>query len=423
MATLHSTQSHRVSLEQSDPAVFDIIQREEARQESNLELIASENVASLAVRQAMGSVLTDKYAEGYPGKRYYGGCEVVDEVEELAIARVCELYGANFANVQPHSGAQANMAVYFAFMKPGDTLMAMNLAHGGHLTHGSPVNFSGHLYNIAPYGVNAETEYIDYDEMYKVAQESKPKIIVSGATAYPRTFDFAKIREIADSVGAMHMCDMAHYSGLIAGGQYPNPIPHCDVVTSTTHKSIRGPRGGMILWNNEELSKPINMSIFPGIQGGPLMHVIAAKAVCFGEALRPEFKEYQAQIKKNANALANAMIEQGFRIVSGGTDSHLMLVDLRPYGITGKVAQIALDEASITTNKNSIPNDPAKPFITSGIRLGTPAVTTRGMKEPEMVEIAALIAKALKSPEDADVLAAVKAEVHKLTARFPIHQF
>jgi glycine hydroxymethyltransferase len=423
MATLHSTQSHRVSLEQSDPAVFDIIQREEARQESNLELIASENVASLAVRQAMGSVLTDKYAEGYPGKRYYGGCEVVDEVEELAIARVCELYGANFANVQPHSGAQANMAVYFAFMKPGDTLMAMNLAHGGHLTHGSPVNFSGHLYNIAPYGVNAETEYIDYDEMYKVAQESKPKIIVSGATAYPRTFDFAKMREIADSVGAMHMCDMSHYSGLIAGGQYPNPVPHCDVVTSTTHKSVRGPRGGMILWNNEELSKPINMSIFPGIQGGPLMHVIAAKAVCFGEALRPEFKEYQAQIKKNANALANAMIEQGFRIVSGGTDSHLMLVDLRPYGITGKVAQIALDEASITTNKNSIPNDPAKPFITSGIRLGTPAVTTRGMKEPEMVEIAGLIAKALKSPEDADVLAAVKAEVHKLTARFPIHQF
>jgi glycine hydroxymethyltransferase len=423
MATLHSTQSHRVSLEQSDPAVFDIIQREEARQESNLELIASENVASLAVRQAMGSVLTDKYAEGYPGKRYYGGCEVVDEVEELAIARVCELYGAKFANVQPHSGAQANMAVYFAFMKPGDTLMAMNLAHGGHLTHGSPVNFSGHLYNIAPYGVNADTEYIDYDEMYKVAQESKPKIIVSGATAYPRTFDFAKMREIADSVGAMHMCDISHYSGLIAGGQYPNPVPHCDVVTSTTHKSVRGPRGGMILWNNEELSKPINMSIFPGIQGGPLMHVIAAKAVCFGEALRPEFKEYQAQIKKNANALANAMIEQGFRIVSGGTDSHLMLVDLRPYGITGKVAQIALDEASITTNKNSIPNDPAKPFITSGIRLGTPAVTTRGMKEPEMVEIAGLIAKALKSPEDADVLAAVKAEVHKLTARFPIHQF
>ena len=423
MATLHSTRSHRVSLEQSDPAVFDIIQREEARQESNLELIASENVASLAVRQAMGSVLTDKYAEGYPGKRYYGGCEVVDEVEELAIARVCELYGAKFANVQPHSGAQANMAVYFAFMKPGDTLMAMNLAHGGHLTHGSPVNFSGHLYNIAPYGVNAETEYIDYDEMYKVAQESKPKIIVSGATAYPRTFDFAKMREIADSVGAMHMCDMSHYSGLIAGGQYPNPVHHCDVVTSTTHKSVRGPRGGMILWNNEELSKPINMSIFPGIQGGPLMHVIAAKAVCFGEALRPEFKDYQAQIKKNANALANAMIEQGFRIVSGGTDSHLMLVDLRPYGITGKVAQIALDEASITTNKNSIPNDPAKPFITSGIRLGTPAVTTRGMKEPEMVEIAGLIAKALKSPEDADVLAAVKAEVHKLTARFPIHQF
>lgn len=412
---------HRIPLERADPAVYDIIQREQRRQEHNLELIASENIASLAVRQAMSSVLQDKYAEGYPGKRYYGGCEVVDEVENLAIDRVRQIYGSNFANVQPHSGAQANMAVYFAFMKPGDTLMAMNLAHGGHLTHGSPVNFTGQMYNIAPYGVNPETELIDYDQMRAVALETRPKMIVSGATAYSRTFDFARIRKIADEVGALHMCDMAHYSGLIAAGEYPNPVPHCDVVTSTTHKSIRGPRGGMILWNNEELSKAINMSVFPGIQGGPLMHVIAAKAVCFGEALQPGFKTYQAQIKKNAHALADAMMVEGFRIVSGGTDSHLMLVDLRPYGITGKVAQIALDEANITTNKNSIPNDPEKPFVTSGIRLGTPAVTTRGMREPEMAEIAKLIAKALHAPEDKAVLESVKKEVIALTNRFPIH--
>ncbi len=412
---------HRIPLAEADPAVFDIIRREQDRQEHNLELIASENIASLAVRQAMMSVLQDKYAEGYPGKRYYGGCEVVDEVENLAIDRVKQIYGSNFTNVQPHSGAQANMAVYFAFLKPGDTMMAMNLAHGGHLTHGSPVNFTGQMYNIAAYGVDAETETIDYDEMRRVALESKPKIIVSGATAYSRTFDFAQIRKIADEVGAMHMCDMAHYSGLIAAGEYPNPVPHCDVVTSTTHKSIRGPRGGMILWNNEELSKPINMSVFPGIQGGPLMHVIAGKAVCFGEALQPGFKTYQVQIKKNAHALAEAMIREGFRIVSGGTDSHLMLVDLRPYGITGKVAQIALDEANITTNKNSIPNDPEKPFVTSGIRLGTPAVTTRGMKEAEMATIASLIARCLKNPEDAPNLEAVKSEVVALTQRFPIH--
>ncbi|MBL8060030.1 MAG: serine hydroxymethyltransferase [Chthonomonas sp.] len=412
---------HRIPLDQADSAIFDLIKKEEARQEHNLELIASENIASLAVRQAMSSVLQDKYAEGYPGKRYYGGCEVVDEVENLAIDRVRQIYGSNFANVQPHSGAQANMAVYFAFLKPGDTLMAMNLAHGGHLTHGSPVNFTGQLYNVAAYGVDAETETIDYDEMRRVALESKPKIIVSGATAYSRTFDFAQIRKIADEVGAMHMCDMAHYSGLIAAGEYPNPVPHCDVVTSTTHKSIRGPRGGMILWNNEELSKPINMSVFPGIQGGPLMHVIAGKAVCFGEALQPGFKTYQAQIKKNAHALSEAMIREGFRIVSGGTDSHLMLVDLRPYGITGKVAQIALDEANITTNKNSIPNDPEKPFVTSGIRLGTPAVTTRGMKEAEMTTIASLIARCLKNPEDTANLEAVKREVIELTKRFPIH--
>lgn len=412
---------HRTPLVQSDPAVFDIIQREEARQENNLELIASENVASLAVRQAMMSVLTDKYAEGYPGKRYYGGCEVVDEVETLAIDRVKELFGCEFANVQPHSGAQANMAVYFAFLKPGDTLMAMNLAHGGHLTHGSPVNFSGHFYNIVPYGVNQETERIDYDEFRSLAREHKPKMIVSGATAYSREFDFKTIREIADEVGAMHMCDMSHYSGLIAGGQYPSPIPHCHVVTSTTHKSIRGPRGGMILWNDEELSKALNMMVFPGIQGGPLMHVIAAKAVCFGEALRPTFKEYQAQIKKNAAALSAAMTKEGFRIVSGGTDSHLMLVDLRPFGVNGKIAQHALDEVHITTNKNSIPFDPEKPFVTSGIRLGTPAVTTRGMKEPEMAEIASLIARALKGLEDEALRADVANDVIALTKRFPVH--
>ncbi len=412
---------HRTPLAQSDPAVFDIIQREEQRQEHNLELIASENIASLAVRETMMSVLTDKYAEGYPGKRYYGGCDVVDEVETLAIERVKELFGCNFANVQPHSGAQANMAVYFAFMKPGDTLMAMNLAHGGHLTHGSHVNFSGQFYNIVPYGVDAETETIDYNEFRDLAREHKPKMIVSGATAYSREFDFKLIREIADEVGAMHMCDMSHYSGLIAGGQYPSPIPYCDVVTSTTHKSIRGPRGGMILWNNEELTKPINMMVFPGIQGGPLMHVIAGKAVCFGEALRPSFKTYQAQIKKNAAALASALTSEGFRIVSGGTDSHLMLVDLRPFGVTGKVAQQALDDVHITTNKNAIPFDPEKPFVASGIRLGTPAVTTRGMKEAEMAQIASLIARALRGLEDEGARAEVAQDVVALTKRFPIH--
>lgn len=413
--------AHRASLADVDPEISQLIEQEERRQEHNLELIASENIASLAVRQAMMSVFTDKYAEGYPGKRYYGGCEVVDEVETLAIERVKQLYGANFANVQPHSGAQANMAVYFAFLNPGDTLMAMNLAHGGHLTHGSPVNFSGKFYNIVPYGVRQDNERIDYDEFRRLAQEHKPKMIVSGATAYSREFDFAEIQKIADEVGAMHMCDMAHYSGLIAAGEYPNPVPHCHVVTSTTHKSIRGPRGGMILWNDEELSKPINMSVFPGIQGGPLCHVMAAKAVCFKEALKPEFKDYQRQIKANARALAEAMTKEGFRIVSGGTDSHLMLVDLRPFEINGKIAQTVLDEVHITTNKNSIPYDPEKPFVTSGIRLGTPAVTTRGMKEPEMAEIAALIAKALRGHEDGAAKSQVRESVIALTAKFPIH--
>lgn len=413
---------HRESLGTVDPQIQSLINKEEDRQEHNLELIASENVASLAVRQAMASVLTDKYAEGYPGKRYYGGCEVVDEVESLAIERVKALYGADHANVQPHSGANANLAAYMAFLKPGDTLMAMNLAHGGHLTHGSPVNFSGQLYNIVPYGVSSETEQIDYEEFARLAHEHKPKMIVSGATAYSRTFDFARIKAIADEVGAMHLCDMSHYSGLIAGDQYPSPVPHCDIVTSTTHKSIRGPRGGMILCK-EQFAKEIDKAIFPGTQGGPLMHVIAAKAVCFLEAAKPEFKAYQHQIRLNAAALALAMTNEGFRIVSGGTDSHLMLVDLRPFGITGKVAQNVLDSVHITCNKNAIPFDPEKPFVTSGIRLGTPAVTTRGMKEADMATIASLIARALRNTEDTGELEKVRADVVALCVRYPIHKF
>ena len=417
MASAHP---HRVSLQESDPIVFNLIKQEEARQEQNLELIASENIASLAVRQAMASVLTDKYAEGLPGKRYYGGCEIVDQIEQLAIDRVKEHYAAEHANVQPHSGAGANMAVYMAMLKPGDTLMGMNLSQGGHLTHGSPVTFSGQYYNIVAYGVSPETEMIDYDAFRETALEHKPKMIVSGASAYSRQFDFKRIREIADEVGAYHMCDMAHYSGLIAGGEYPSPVPYADFVTSTTHKSIRGPRGGIILCK-EQYAKEIDKSVFPGIQGGPLMHVIAAKAVAFGEALRPEFKIYQHQIRLNASALADALIELGFRIVSGGTDSHLMLVDLRPYGVTGKTAQIALDEAGITTNKNSIPFDPEKMFVTSGIRLGTPAVTTRGMKEAEMKQIAGFISEALKNHESIEKLHEIKTRVVGLTGRFPIH--
>jgi glycine hydroxymethyltransferase len=418
MATA-TTHAHVRHLSETDPAIFDLIGKEEERQRHNLELIASENIASLAVREAMMSVLTDKYAEGYPGKRYYGGCEVVDEVESLAIERVKELYGAEHANVQPHSGAQSNMAVYFAFLQPGDTLMAMNLAHGGHLTHGSAVNFTGMMYNIVPYGVSEGSEMIDYDEFERIANEAKPKMIVSGATAYSRKFDFERIGAIAKGVGALHMCDMSHYAGLIAAGEYPTPVPHCDFVTSTTHKTLRGPRGGMILCR-EEHAKAIDKSVFPGIQGGPLMHVIAAKAVAFGEALQPEFKSYQKQIRLNAIALAQALTQEGFRIVSGGTDSHLMLVDLRPFGVTGKVAQIALDAAHITTNKNSIPFDPEKPFVTSGVRLGTPAVTTRGMKEREMAEIAGLIAKVLRAPDDANIANEVTATVRALCDRFLI---
>jgi len=420
MAAVSSTSSHRLPLAQADPAVYDLIQKEEDRQEHHLELIASENIASRAVRETMASVLTDKYAEGYPGKRYYGGCEFVDKVEQLAIDRVKELYGVDHANVQPHCGASANMAVYLTYMKPGDTLMAMNLAHGGHLTHGSSVNFSGQLYEIAPYGVRDSDELIDYDAMRRLAHEAKPKIIVSGATAYSREFDFAEIRKIADEVGAIHMCDMSHYSGLIAGDQYPSPVGHAQIITSTTHKSIRGPRGGMILCD-EPFAKAINKTVFPGMQGGPLMHVIAGKAVAFGEALKPEFKSYARQVKLNAAALSQAMVAEGFRIVSGGTDSHLMLVDLRPFGVTGKVAQEALEAANITTNKNAIPNDPESPFVTSGLRLGSPAVTTRGMTEAEMPLIAKAIATVLRAPSDQNVIENVRGDVVALCSRFPIH--
>ncbi|HRD30195.1 MAG TPA: serine hydroxymethyltransferase [Fimbriimonadaceae bacterium] len=420
MASTAMPAHHRTTLADSDPTVAAILNREVKRQQDHLELIASENHSSAAVREAMGSVLTDKYAEGYPGKRYYGGCAHADEVETLAIQRVCELYGAEAANVQPHSGASANMAAYFTFMKPGDTLMAMNLAHGGHLTHGATVNFSGQLYNVAAYGVRDSDEQIDYDELRRIAHESRPRVIVSGATAYSREFDFAFIRQVADEVDALHMCDMSHYSGLIAGGVYPSPVGHAQVVTSTTHKSIRGPRGGMIIGDADYVTK-INKTVFPGLQGGPLMHVIAAKAVAFGEALRPEFKDYARRVKANAQALAAALTAEGFRIVSGGTDSHLMLVDLRPFGVTGKLAQDVLEAAHMTTNKNAIPNDPEKPFVTSGLRLGTPAVTTRGLGEAEMKLIAGWMARVLRAPQDEAVQAAVRAEVAAVTQRFPLH--
>jgi glycine hydroxymethyltransferase len=412
--------AHQIPLDTVDPEITGLIREEEERQETNLELIASENIASVAVRQAMMSVLTDKYAEGYPGKRYYGGCEVVDKVEALAIERAKALFGAEHANVQPHSGATANMAAYLAFLKPGDTIMAMNLAHGGHLTHGSPVNFSGQLFNVVPYGVRQDDETIDYDELRKLAHEHKPKFIVSGATAYPRAIDFEAFGRIAEEVGAMHMSDVSHYSGLIVAGQYPSPVPHAHIVTTTTHKSIRGPRGGMILCR-ENLAKEIDKSVFPGIQGGPLMHVIAAKAVCFKEALQPEFKVYAAQVKTNAAAFAAALTNEGFRCVSGGTDSHLILVDLRPFEITGKLAQVVLESVNITTNRNSIPFDPEKPFVTSGIRLGTPAITTRGMAEKEMAQIASLIARTLRAKEDEGAKAVIRKEVIDLCKRFPIH--
>lgn len=374
-----------------DPEVGEAMNEELARQRRNLELIASENIVSPAVMAAMGSVLTNKYAEGYPGKRYYGGCQNVDVVEQIAIDRACKLFGAKFANVQPHSGAQANTAAYFAVLQPGDTVLGMSLADGGHLTHGSPVNLSGKYFNFVSYGLDDETEMINYDTVQALANEHKPKLIVAGASAYPRAIDFKRLREIADSVGALLMVDMAHIAGLVAAGCHESPVPYADITTTTTHKTLRGPRGGLILTNDEALAKKINSAIFPGTQGGPLMHTIAAKAVCFGEALKPEFKEYQQRIVANAKALADGLLKRGFDLVSGGTDNHLMLVDLRPFNITGKELEHRLDEVYITVNKNAIHNDPEKPFVTSGIRIGTPAVTTRGLGVEEMEKIAEYI--------------------------------
>ncbi len=402
-----------------DKEVGQALANELKRQQSNIELIASENFVSEAVMAAVGSPNTNKYAEGYSGKRYYNGCEYVDVVENLAIERLCKLFGANYANVQPHSGAQANSAVYVALLQPGDTVMGMSLDAGGHLTHGSPVNFSGLYFNFVPYGVN-DDGYIDYDAMEKQAKECKPKLIVAGASAYPRVIDFERISKIAKEVGAYFMVDMAHIAGLVAAGLHPSPVPYADIVTSTTHKTLRGPRGGVILTNDEELAKKINKAIFPGTQGGPLMHVIAGKAVAFGEALKPEFKAYQEQIVKNAKALAKALLDNGFNLVSGGTDNHLMLVDLRPFHITGKEMANRLDEVRITVNKNAIPNDPEKPFVTSGIRVGTPAVTTRGFVEEDMVEIAELMKMtALDTFEDSkeEILSRVAA----LTAKYPLY--
>jgi glycine hydroxymethyltransferase len=404
-----------------DPEIFAAVSQEKARQENKLELIASENFVSQAVREAQGSVLTNKYAEGYPGKRYYGGCEWVDVAENLAIERAKELFGAEHANVQPHSGAQANMAVYFAVLEPGDKVLGMNLAHGGHLTHGSPVNFSGKLYEFIGYEVDRETETIDYDEVRRLAREHRPKLIVAGASAYPRTLKFDLFREIADEVGAYLMVDMAHIAGLVATGLHPNPVPHAHFVTTTTHKTLRGPRGGMILCS-EEFAARIDKAIFPGIQGGPLMHVIAAKAVAFKEALSPDFKQYQEQIIRNAQALAKSLAEQkGFRVVSGGTDNHLILVDLRGTGVTGKDGEKILDSVNITVNKNAIPFDPASPFVTSGIRVGSPALTTRGMKETEMEEIGKLIGMAINSKGDESILEEVRVRVAKMVDKYPLY--
>ncbi|MEI8336750.1 MAG: serine hydroxymethyltransferase [Actinomycetes bacterium] len=405
------------ALQASDPALAAILKREVHRQNSTLQMIASENFTSPAVMAMQGSVLTNKYSEGYPGKRYYGGNAVVDEAEELARERVKALFGAEHANVQPHSGANANMAVYFALLNPGDKVMGLRLDQGGHLTHGSPVNFSGHLYNFVAYGVDPETERIDYAAVRALAVAEQPKLIIAGATAYPRAIDFAEFRSIADEVGALLMVDAAHIAGLIAGGAHPSPVPYADVVTFTTHKTLRGPRAGCIL-SRAEHAAAIDKAIFPGLQGGPLMHAVAAKAVAFAEAQRPEFREYAAQIVRNARALSDGLIAEGFRIVSGGTDNHMVLVDLRPFGVNGKVAQIALDAAGIVCNKNAIPNDPEKPFVTSGIRLGTASVTTTGMTESEMAVIAAMIGEVLRSPEDEQVRSSVLSRVNSLCANF-----
>lgn len=408
------------SLAEIDPEIACAIELEKNRENTKLELIASENFVSRAVLEAQGSILTNKYAEGYPRKRYYGGCEYVDLAEQLAIDRAKELFGAEHVNVQPHSGASANMAVYFSVMQPGDTYMAMNLSHGGHLTHGSPVNFSGRLYNVVPYGVNAETEQLDYDELQSIADESKPKLIVAGASAYPRFIDFERLRKIADSVGAYLMVDMAHIAGLVAAGEHPSPVPHAHFVTTTTHKTLRGPRAGIVLCKSE-FAEALDKAVFPGMQGGPLMHVIAAKAVCFKEALMPEFKNYQHQIRLNASALANKLMELGAKLVSNGTDNHLMLVNLVSLGINGKVAQIVLDEAGITASKSTIPFDKEKPYIGSGIRLGTAALTTRGMREVQMETIAGLIYSILSNPNDESKKEKVKSVVADLCSKFPLY--
>ena len=410
------------NLDVVDTEIQEAINKELSRQREKLEMIASENIVSKAVMQAQGSVLTNKYAEGYPGKRYYGGCEYVDIVEQLAIDRAKKLFGAEYANVQPHSGAQANTAVYFALLQPGDTILGMNLTDGGHLTHGSPVNISGKYFKIIPYGVDKETERIDYDELERLAKEHQPKLIVGGASAYSRVIDFERMAQIAKSVGAYLMIDMAHIAGLVAAGLHPSPVPYADVVTTTTHKTLRGPRGGLILCRDAEFGKQFNKAIFPGIQGGPLMHVIAAKAVAFKEALSDEFKVYQQQVLDNAKALADELVKKGFRIVSGGTDNHLMLVDLRSKNITGKEAQFLLDEIGITANRNTIPFEPLSPFVTSGIRLGTPALTTRGLKEEDIREVADIIADVIENREDSAVIETTKAKVQAICKKFPLYE-
>ena len=414
------TPSRWRTLAATDPEIDAAIRDEQHRQNTGLELIASENFVSQAVLQAAGSVMTNKYAEGYPGKRYYGGCEFVDVAESLAIARAKKLFGAEHANVQPHSGAQANMSVYFTLLKPGDTVLGMNLAHGGHLTHGHPLNFSGKLYTIVPYGVRKDDERIDYEELERLAHEHKPKMIMVGASAYPRVIDFARIGAVGAAIGAPVVTDMAHIAGLVAAGVHPSPVPHSDFVTTTTHKTLRGPRGGMVLCR-EKYQKDLDRVVFPGIQGGPLMHIIAAKAVCFKEAMEPTFVEYQKQIVANAKRLATALSSAGFRLVSGGTDNHLMLVDVFSKGITGKVAEAALGKAGITVNKNAIPFDQNPPMVASGIRVGTPAITSRGMREPEMDRVAEFIATALASPDDDTVLGRIKGEVEALCRKFPLY--
>ena len=410
------------NLDVVDTEIQEAINKELSRQRDKLEMIASENIVSKAVMQAQGSVLTNKYAEGYPGKRYYGGCEYVDIVEQLAIDRAKKLFGAEYANVQPHSGAQANTAVYFALLQPGDTILGMNLTDGGHLTHGSPVNISGKYFKIIPYGVDKETERIDYDELERLAKEHQPKLIVGGASAYSRIIDFERMAQIAKSVGAYFMVDMAHIAGLVAAGLHPSPVPYADVVTTTTHKTLRGPRGGLILCRDAEFGKQFNKAIFPGIQGGPLMHVVAAKAVTFKEALSDEFKVYQQQVLDNAKALSDELVKKGFRIVSGGTDNHLMLVDLRSKNITGKEAQFLLDEIGITANRNTIPFEPLSPFVTSGIRLGTPALTTRGLKEEDIREVADIIADVIENREDGAVIETAKAKVQAICKKFPLYE-